>query len=318
MIKRKLEIIILLLCLCLLPSRVHAAPATDVKAPISPEADCSLTVHYRTDGTAFPGQLVNLYKIADVSADFQYTPTTDFASAGLALNGIQTTGEWNVIRTTLESHILAEGLKPDLSTTTNHDGTACFDALKPGLYLAVADIAVLDSWVYSFDAALIALPGLGTDGLWQYQVSATAKYQAIPPVIPDDVLQLKVIKLWKGDENQTSRPRSIEVEIFCNGVSFQLATLSADNNWSYTWAVPDDGASWKVVERNIPAGYTVTVEERNTTFVLTNTFTPDSPDDPSTPPKTGDSSHILLYIVLMYISGSMLIILGLIGKRKRT
>jgi hypothetical protein len=60
----------------------------------------------------------------------------------------------------------------------------------------------------------------------------------------------------------------------------------------------------------------MTIEERETSFVLTNTFSQDDPGKP-TPPQTGDTANIMLYFILMSISGSMLIILGITGKRKR-
>lgn len=111
-------------------------------------------------------------------------------------------------------------------------------------------------------------------------------------------------------------------------------SLSEDTHWSYTWTTKDDGANWMVVERNIPSGYAVTLEERTTTFILTNTLIDDPPPDdppPDSPPpdevlpddplpespKTGDSPHILLYTVLMYVSGVVLILLGITGKKKR-
>ena len=91
-------------------------------------------------------------------------------------------------------------------------------------------------------------------------------------------------------------------------------TLSEKNNWTYQWTVKDDGAIWKVVERNIPAGYTLTIAERGNSFILTNKLKDNSPSDS---PQTGDTSHILPYTVLMYISGALLILVGITGKRKR-
>ena len=162
----------------------------------------------------------------------------------------------------------------------------------------------------TFEPALVALPGLGAEGLWQYDVAVAAKPDILTQ--PDADVEMKVLKLWKGDESRSDRPKSIEVEIFRNGESYETITLSAENNWSYTWTAKDDGTNWNVVERNIPEGYTMTVEERDTAFVLTNTrSTPGTP-----PPVTGDSANIMLYVVLLFLSGSMLIILSIIGKRK--
>ena len=127
------------------------------------------------------------------------------------------------------------------------------------------------------------------------------------------------------------------IEIFKDGVSYETVVLSEENNWSFSWAVKDDGAEWMVAERNVPAGYAVTVDEHGGAFVLTNTWIPEEPpvEEPSekppetedvtpgeTPkdemtdvPETGDSPHIMLFTVLMYASGMLLIILGVTGKR---
>ena len=272
-----------------------------------------MTIAYRYDAQSFSNHPVRLYKIADVSADFQYTLTAPFANSGLILNGVRSVSEWNVIRSTLETHILTYDVDADLTGVTDQDGQICFQALKPGLYLAITEQVIQHDWIYAFDSALVALPGLGADGLWQYEVAVTSKSKAIPPAETDEEIEFKVLKLWKGDKGRSDRPQSIEVEIFRDGVSYQTVILSEENHWTFSWNAADDGATWKVVERNVPTGYTMMVEERETSFVLTNTRPPDKPDIP----QTGDTTNIMLYFVLMNVSGIMLIILGIAGKRKR-
>ena len=317
MINRKLGIILFLLCFCLhwMPFQVMAASTSDAVEPIIPGNKCSLTVSYRHGETAFSGVQVKLYRIADVSADFQYTLTRSFQASGLILDGIRTAGEWNVVRSTLEAHILADNIAPEFTSVTNKDGKASFASLKTGMYLAIVNQVEKDNLHYRFDSALIALPGLEQDGRWQYQVSVNAKGEVLPPVDPDEKIEFKVLKLWKGDEGGSDRPESVEVEIFRDGISYEKVVLSEEKHWSYTWSAKDDGANWSVVERNVPQGYTMTVEERQSTFVLTNTWTPTYPDDPDKPPQTGDTSNIMLYVLLMTLSGTMLIILGVIRKK---
>ena len=316
MAKRRFGILMLLLCFCLyaLPQAALAASTADAKEPIDTRRVCELTVRYHYDETTFPNQTVKLFKIAEVSADFQYTLTSSFQASGLALNGIQTSGEWNVIRQTLETYALTHNTEPILSAITDASGSAHFETLKPGLYLASAVRIEQENLRCTFDSALIALPGLGTDGLWQYGVSVSAKPEIAPPTQPDKEIEWKVLKLWKGDEGQNTRPQSVQVEIFRDGVSDTTVLLSEENHWSYSWSVADDGADWKVVERNVPSGYTMTTEQRDTTFVITN-ICQDAPTP--TPPQTGDTTNILLYTVLMYVSGAMLILLAIAGKRKR-
>ena len=316
-----------LFCLCfwLLPCQVQAASTADATELISLEEECTLTLMYGYDGTYVSEIPVTLYQVAQVSADFQYTLTSEFAPSGLVVNGIRSTGEWNVIRSSLESYLLANHVEGVAAEVTNSQGKASFDSLEPGLYLTSAVHVVEEERELFFEAALISLPGLGENGCWQYQVQVAPKPEVLPLPGPDDTdqdIQLKVLKLWKGDAGRTDRPQEIQVEIFRNGVSYRTVTLSEENQWSYSWTVKEDGADWMVAERNVPSGYTATVEERTTSFVITNARIPETPPiegetPPTEPPKTGDTSHIMLYLVLMQVSGATLVFLGIVRKKRR-
>lgn len=317
-IKRIIGSIAFFICFCfaLMPYRASAAFTYDAVEPIIPEKKCSLTVSYRYGETAFSGLEVKLYRVASVSEDFKYTLTESFAESGLILDGIRTAGEWNVARSTLEAYVIADDIVPEFVSETNGDGRASFDALKTGMYLAIVGQAEQDGVVCIFDSALVAVPGLGEDGYWQYDVIVNAKGEALPPVEPDEEKELKVVKLWRGDEGKSVRPKSIEVEIFCDGISYKTVTLSEENNWSYSWTAKDDASSWTVIERNVPRGYIMTVEERESTFVLTNTW--HTSVDPGDSPETGDTSNMLLYVVLMAASGIVFVAFGVIGKKSRS
>lgn len=306
---------IALICLCfwLTPCYAMASSTTDASEPINVNQECMLTLTYTCDGTAFENISVKLYKIADVSSDFQYTLTSHFEPSELILNGIRTNDEWDVIRSTLEAHIIADNIEADTTAKTDSEGLVCFEKLKTGLYLATVGTVTQKELTCFFDSALVALPGLSADGRPQYQVTVASKSEMIPP--SDKEIELKVLKLWKGDEGRNSRPKNIEVEIFRDGASYKKVVLSEDDNWSYSWTAKDDGAKWTVIERNTPSRYTMTAKNRDTSFILTNTYTPEKPDGPFDAPQTGDTSNVMLYVILMIVSGSLLIILGIIGKR---
>lgn len=324
MAKRRMGIIALLLCfcLCLAPFHAQAASTSDAAEPISTAQKCSLTLFYRADGVGIPGVPVKLYRIADVSADCNYTLTAQFTASGLTLNGIQSAGEWNVIRSSLESYIYANQIDSLASAVSDSTGQARFTSLQPGLYLVLGSSVMYGETCCAYASSLVALPGLDGSGKWQYQVSVTPKPIILPPIEPDGELRFQVLKLWKGDDHRSDRPEAIEVEIFRNGASCETVLLSDDNHWSYSWTTKDVNAIWAVAERNIPDGYSVTVEERSTTFILTNTLIPDTPpSDIETPPggspNTGDSANIMLYTILMYLSGIVLVLLGITGNKKR-
>lgn len=321
MVNRRMGIMISLLFLCLLlPCRAQAVSTADAKEFISVEENCSLTVCYGYDGTVFSDLPVNLYKVADVSEDFQYTLTAPFQASALTLNGVSSNSEWNMIRSSLEAYILANRTQPHRNAVTGQTGEVFFDTLVPGLYLAIPENDTENPPYVFFDSALIALPGLDENGFWQYQVAVNSKAEILPPIDSDELIEYKILKLWRGDGNDPHRPEKIEVEIFRNKSSYETVILSEENHWSYSWTVKDDNADWMVVERNIPSGYAATLEKRSTAFILTNTRIPDSPDPegspPSKAPKTGDTSNIFFYMTVMYISGTLLILLGIPRKRK--
>ena len=308
MAKRRVAIIACLICLWLTPLYTRAASTTQASEPINVGQSCTLTFSYTYGQTAFADVLVQLYRIASVSADFQYTLCPAFAPSDLVLNGIRTNGEWDVIRSTLEAHIVANEVETDAIKQTDAFGQAHFDALQPGLYLAIVGIAEQDDVTCFFDSALVALPALDADGRWQYQATVSPKPTFIPPVEADE--EFHVIKLWKDDTGKNSRPKSIDVEIFQNGTSYQKVVLSQENNWSYSWSAKADGSQWTVVERNTPAGYTATVDKRDHSFVLTNTYKSGKPSGPSDTPQTGETSNVMWYVILMVLSGGLLIVMG--------
>ena len=319
MINKKVGIIAFFLCLCfyLMPSHVMALSTSDAVEPIIPENKCSLTISCCYGETEFSGVEVKLYRIAEVSADYKYSLTQPFAFSGLSLDGIRTSGEWNIVRSTLETYIIGYNIAPEFTSVSNGDGKAIFQGLKTGMYLAILGEAEQDDLHCCFDSSLIALPGLEPDGHWQYQVLVNSKGEVLPPIDSDEESEFKVLKLWRGDDGRGARPKSIAVEIFRDGIVYKTVNLSDENNWSYSWSAKDDGSSWTVVERNVPQGYTMTLEKRESTFVLTNTWTPTYPDEPEIPPQTGDTSNILLYVLLMTCSGILLIVLGVTGKKSR-
>ena len=310
--KRRTIIVAILLIfnILLVPCFAQASSTTDATSEIDITKNCTLTLNYTYDGIAFENVDVKLFKVADVSTDFQYTLTEDFASSNLTLNGIKSLSEWNVISSTLEAYIFGDGIEPTITAKTDSNGKSHFEGLSVGLYLAMVDTVKLGDTSYSFETSIISLPDLDDNGVWQYDVFANCKAGILPPVYEET--EYKLLKLWKGD-NEKNRPKNIEVEIFKDGNVYNKVILSKDNNWSFSWKAPDDGSKWTVMERNIPEKYAMTVEEKGSSFVITNTYTEENPKDF---PKTGDTSNVLFYVILMNVSGLLLIILGIVEKRR--
>lgn len=306
----------LFFCLWLAVCPVFAASTTEAVEPIVTGNGCTLTVCCRAGVEKLSGLSLSLYKIASVSADYQYTYTSDFSACPLPLNDITAQAEWDALRTTLESMVCAESCRPAATAKTDADGIAVFDGLTPGLYFLPGLTLRQDGSRLTVSSTLVAVPGLDArTGRWEYEVTVYPKYSrsAIPPNLGKT--QYQVVKLWKGDG---VRPGSVTVALYCDGTLAETVLLSEENNWRYSWS-DLEGSQWQVLEQDVPTGYAMSVDVRGSTFYLTNTATPTTPAATPRPssqsPYTGDTMPLGLWITLLCISGLVLVVLGLTRRR---
>ena len=122
---------------------------------------------------------------------------------------------------------------------------------------------------------------------------------------------LNVTKAWEGDDPKT-RPDRISVTLLRDGEKYETVELTADNDWTYSWANLSADNTWTVTEPDVPEGYTSTVKSVDGGFLITNTY--DSKNLPVTP-QTG----LMQWPIPVLLGvGALLIIFGLItGRRKR-
>lgn len=304
-------IVCLLICFCvgLSPGKVLGSSTVNAVEPIDISAKASLTAIYAYDGTFLPEIRVSLYQVAMISENFQYVLTDRFEETKLAINGLKSAHEWDTVRSTLESFIMANGLAPSSEKLTGHDGTALFNALAPGLYLMMPAAYQLEDGQIRFDSALVSVPGLQEDGTWEYDITVKPKPGFEPE--PDGTKKYKVIKLWRDKGNEKNRPAAIEADILRNAQVDRSIRLSEENQWCYSWEAPDNGDVWTVAEKNVPHGYTGLVEKHENSFVLINEAL-----ENSTTPSTGDSANLGLYIILLSISCLLLVLLGMAMRRR--
>ena len=102
--------------------------------------------------------------------------------------------------------------------------------------------------------------------------------------------------------------------------------LSEANDWEYTWDDLDADSQWRVVERDVPDGYTVTVEREGRVFIITNTKPDDTPEpsespEPSTSPdepeKLPQTGQLWWPVPLLFCAGLIFVAAGLIIRRRR-
>ena len=305
-ILRRLCLVLLCLLLCC-PVQVQAATKLDVNA------QCSLRLSYTHQNQGLENLEISLFRVGQVFEDGSYALTEPYDSYPVAIQGITSQKEWQDTAATLWAYISADGLTPDFTQTTDAAGAVCFTGLQTGLYLISGITCKTETTTCLFDDFLLFLPNANADA-FLYDVDAQPKFSQFVSNL--EMVEYSVAKLWKDRTAGKNRPDSVSIDILKNGKLQESVVLSEDNSWNHNWEAPE-GDRWSVVERQVPEGYTVTVSEEGTSFLVTNAVHQEDTEEPDTP-QTGDTAPILLYVLLICLSGFGLLILGIAlmrGKR---
>lgn len=297
----------LLLVLCALFGL--AAISVSAIEPIKTDAKVSLNLTYSYNDSAFEGLDVSIYRVAEVDSDTVFRLCGGFEKYALAVNTVKSQEEWKQIAQTAMSYVVADSVGATASAVTDADGKVSFEEIDTGLYLVSPCRVDYDKGYLAFDSFMMILPSANDDGTWNYAVDARPKSLYVQ-TRPDDV-EYSVVKLWKDTGFESARPSSVKIEIYKDGAFVEEITLSADNNWKYSWTAADDGAVWTVAEKDVARGYTVLVESKDKAFVISNTYSKTPP-----PPATGDSFNMAFYVILLAIAGLGLVIIGTASYRR--
>ena len=288
----------LLFCVMLLQQTVFAA---------DPEQTGSIRLNY----SAVDNAEFKVYRAGEITDNWEFVLTGAFQDIPADLNDLDTEA-MTELSETLAAYAAADGIEPDYSGRTDENGQVVFEGLTKGLYLIIGESVIWDGMRYDPVPFLLTVPSQDAEGAWNYQTEADVKYETSVP--EKEETEYKVVKYWVGDGSGNARPVQITVDILRDGILYDTQTLTAENNWSYSWTAEDNGSVWQVVEREIPDHYTVKVENNKTMFLLTNTYAGDTPEEV---PKTGDSSVPLLPVTLLSLSGMVLILTGLAVRGRR-
>ena len=152
-----------------------------------------------------------------------------------------------------------------------------------GKEAAVKEVKAADNWTYSFTD----LPKYadGKEIVYTVTEDKVADYTTsidgttITNSYKPGKTSISVTKAWVDNDNQDGiRPDSIKVQLYAGEKEQgEEVTLSADNNWTYTWTDLDakkagQDIAYTVREIEVPAGYEATITGNATEgFILTNT-----------------------------------------------
>ena len=172
-----------------------------------------------------------------------------------------------------------DGIRPS-SITVN--------LLANGQQVASKTVSASDNWQYSFDNLAAYANGQKitytvTENAVAGYTSTVDGYNVTNNHTPATV-KVSGTKTWKDNNNQDGiRPSSITVNLLANGQQVASKTVSASDNWQYSFdnlaAYANGQKITYTVTEDAVAGYTSTVDGYN----ITNTHNPTTPKKPQVP-----------------------------------
>ena len=279
-------------------------------ASFDPTQPCTLTLTFSRNEEVFPDLVIDIYRVAELCDDGSYELIAPFSDYPINIYGISSQQEWKDIAQTVRSYVLANHIAPYQTRTTDGGGFVRFTDLETGLYMVKGVTLTTESYSenhdFSFSDFMIYLPTPTENG---YDYNVEAKPKSVEHALSS---VFTVTKLWNDSGESNQRPDAVTINILRNGEVQQTITLDRSNNWTYTWEDPDGTGSWSVMETDVAKDYKVSIVGNEATFTITNTKT-----TTSTIPETGDTAPVLLYVVVLCVSGFGLMMLGILWMRDR-
>lgn len=244
-------IVMFITTLCLNMTRVFSAEEN---------TNSVLTLWCIDDDTAIVGMKWKIYKIGE-RANNDFVLTGDFADYPVSLSNLDEESI-AVAAKTLESYALADAIAPLAEGETDKNGKKQFTSLEDGIYLTSSEIFKIENHTYTASPVIIEV-GAGKE------VEIFAKLQD-PQYLS---VEFDVKKVWVGDENNMSaRPDEITVELYRDDEVYDSVVLSESNGWKYSWDNLPGGFKWHTVERNVPAGYNVSIDSDDDQSLIKNSY----------------------------------------------
>ena len=122
-------------------------------------------------------------------------------------------------------------------------------------------------------------------------------------------INIRVNKVWYGAG--VTHPTSVKITLYRDGVEYDTVTLSAENNWTYTWEELTDEFQWTVDEPSVPSGYAKHIRRNEYNFTVSNTHVDN--------PKTGDFTDLsgMMLMLALGVAGFGICATALILPRRK-
>ena len=273
----------------------------------------SLAISLIADEEYISDVTFNIYRVADEN----YQLVGKYSAYPVILKGLSS-DELGAAAETLAGYTQRDDIPALQTSITNEFGYLRFYNLQKGIYLVVGDIYINGDTVCCPVPFIASLPSFDADGNALYDVVASPKFDMW---LANQILERNVKKVWSDKGYESVRPAQITVQLLKDGNIADEVSLNESNNWSYSWNDLEPTSVWRVVEKTVPEGFTVTVKNQNRIITVTNTLTNtsiyDTPDTSnntsSTLPQTG---QLWWPVPVLLCAGAMMLFIGVYISRK--
>lgn len=294
----------------------------------SGEQTGSITIQYPVGDASF-----SIYKVGNWDEASGYTLVEPYSSYKVNMNSSNAAS-------TLASYIKRDEdtndkISPVTTVVTvkesyDEDAYAFASGLEKATYLIIGEKATKDGVTFTPQPLLVDLPYIQEDRSLAWNLIVEPKYEMVAE--SDELTELSVKKVWKSDDKE-KRPESITIQLLQDGKFYEsteeLVTevvLDEAHEWSYDWDKLDASHTWSIVEKDVPEGYTCSVDKEKGTVVVTNTYdnpgniTPNEPEEPSKNPestkKLPKTGQEWIPILMLVTAGLFFILIGLLLRKK--
>lgn len=234
---------------------------------------------------ALPGATFRLYRVADVDQNAVYTLAPSFTDSGVELDSIDDAGEMQLVANTLKTYIAEKNVDATMTAVSDVNGTLTFNCSKPGLFIVLGEDMEDGGYAYFFSPVVVVLPSMNEDGsTWDYTQTADLKMERV-----EQFIDIAIIKSWKGETGTMGRrPKSVDVDLLCDGEVAATVQLSLQNNWKHQFTNLSAAHTWSVLEHMTSSDYEPSYSEMKYDgdggwyFVVTNTYKQPEPSIPQT------------------------------------
>ena len=243
-----------------------------------------------TDGTMVSGAEISIVKIAkaiDKNNNLAFEYVDEINDCSLLVDEIKD------VSSELLECVDKSNLKYD-KKITDKNGMVKFNNLELGLYL-IKQTNKLEGYS-SFLPFLIMIPEFIGDE-WNYDIEATPKTDIIK------LMDIIVRKEWNISSNKMI-PEEIEIQLIRGSQVIDTIKLNKDNGWKYTWRELEASDEYRVLEVNVPDGYTASYRNEDGIFIIVNT---------DTLIKTSSNTWLIQGLALL---GIIIITIGIICEKK--